>query len=553
MARLDPRRLQAALQHLHERVLREPHLPAEVQRARREFFGPRLAAGAPLPTAEQRFQEWFLLERESETLGAVPHEAVAADDDSLLDDSLASAFLLAGASGKRLEARDLQDGDCYELHAPAGTLQPGDLMVGRIHPDPAGGWLPSAAVAVYRPGQVVAAALQKDLGQLQLDRRLSQLELEHLLLRSGQHAAAVAPPLERLEAALDTLLRGAGSSRSAAEVSEALAAAARPGPVLGPLLDELAFDTAIDLDRGRELLLELWNAHHAGDAPPPAAGQAPAAEATAAGDGPPGETLGERLVRTLDQGLAQKQDVEELFAQLEAMAGIDPDAEDGEEEDDDPVHGAAAAAANAVDVGDLQPLVQEYLWETGRSDGEPARLLAQWVELQQNGAAPHVDLESVSSTDLLRFLLHVYLGAEPAARAAAVRAAHAALREFLAWAEVAQEMAVRGTLDGCQGALLDQLDRLQAAGLALSASLRAERRPGTGLWRVDDVGAAGFGVRGDDGGEHWIPVAPATAALLRPGDLLLGAVARSDGRAEGGARFAGLVVALPADAEALIG
>jgi len=548
MARLDPRRLQAALQQLHERVLREPHLPAEVQRARREFFGPRLAAGPPLPTAEQRFQEWFLLERESETLGAVPQEAVAADDDSLLDDSLASAFLLAGTSGKRLEARDLQDGDSYELHAPAGTLQPGDLMVGRIHPDPAGGWLPSAAVAVYRPGQTVAAALQKDLGQLQLERRLSQLELEHLLLRSGHHATAVAPPLERLEAALDTLLRGAGSSRSAAAVSEALAAAARPGPVLGPLLDELAFDTAIDLDRARELLVELWNAHHAGLAPPPAAEKAPAGEAAAAGDGPPGETLGERLVRTLDQGLAQKQDVEELFAQLEAMAGIDPDAEDAEE-DDDPVRDAAGAAANAVDVGDLQPLVQEYLWETGRSDSEPARLLEQWVELQQNGAMPNVDLESVSSTDLLRFLLHVYLGAEPAARAAAVRAAHAALREFLAWAEVTQEMAVRGTLDGCQGALLEQLDRLQAAGLALSASLRAERRPGTGLWRVDDVGASGFGVRGDDGGEHWIPVAPATAALLRPGDLLLGAVARSDG----GARFAGLVVALPADAEALIG
>ena len=43
-------------------------LRAELQRARRDFFGEEAAASDQDHAAEHRFAEWFLFERESETL-----------------------------------------------------------------------------------------------------------------------------------------------------------------------------------------------------------------------------------------------------------------------------------------------------------------------------------------------------------------------------------------------------------------------------------------------------------------------------------------------------
>jgi hypothetical protein len=149
----------------------------------------------------------------------------------------------------------------------------------------------------------------------------------------------------------------------------------------------------------------------------------------------------------------------------------------------------------------------------------------------------------------LRLLLHCYLAAEPAARAATVRTAFGILREFYAWVEVTQEMSLRSVLLECQGSLLDHLDRLQAAGLSLSTSLDAMSSKGTGLLRVEDVAVNGLGLLDDDGGNHWVSTPAATAALLREGDLLLGALTTSSR----GIALSGLVVALPALAEALIG
>src|SRR6185295_8214788 len=104
-----------------------------------------------------------------------------------------------------------------------------------------GSELASPAIAVYRKGAALAAAFRKDLERLDLDRRLSQAELEHLLMAGKARAAAVAAvtpperPLEHLEAELEAVLRAGACSWSAAELSRRLAAAERIGPVLGPI------------------------------------------------------------------------------------------------------------------------------------------------------------------------------------------------------------------------------------------------------------------------------------------------------------------------------
>ncbi|MBL9078981.1 MAG: hypothetical protein JNL08_15865 [Planctomycetes bacterium] len=543
MSQHEARAIEVTLGRMLARAGADAHLAAELQRARREFFGDGEAATA---AQEQRFREWFLLERESELLGAVPASVQPFADDGDLDGSLAGVFLVVAGAADEVEAEDLQDGEVLDLSVPAGSLQAGDLVVGRLFPLEAGTWTPSTAAAVFRPGGVLGDAFRRDVARIELPRRLQQIELEHLLLRRADQVPSPTAsdvddaPLEHLEADLEGLLRASSSPATASSISTRLAEAERPGSVLGPVLEELAFETDIDLDAARELMLRIWNAHHAGATPRPAPRQAD-------------ETLGERLVRALDEGLREKRDVEDLFAQLERMAGIEPDADDpdaaldedaaGDEsahDDDD----AADAAADGYD-GDLGPLVQEYLWETGR-DGEPAAaVLQQWVALQRNAPVPHTDLEQVTSGDLLRLLLHCYLRAAPDQRSGAVQQAFAELERFYAWAESTQQLTLGAVLESCRTEFVDQIDRLQQASHALSTADSGAR---PAFLEVEDLTAEGVGVRDDDGGHHWLPAPAATTALLRAGDLLLGALVPGPN----GKSLAGLVVVLPGSARTLM-
>ena len=576
MTRKEARATEIAVLALQQQLEANPKLHAEVQRARRQFFGNEADARerrGDSDAGEHRFAEWFVLERDSEVLGAVPVAVPAlAEQVKELLGSLVGAFHVTLAAKNGVEARDLQDGEDLELVVPSETLRPGDLLVGRLFPLENGQWIPSSSAAVFRPGEEIGLAFQRDYTRLELDRRLQQVELEHLLLRRADQtpsptAGTVAKvPLEHLEADLDRLLDGSGSKYSAAEVSELLAEAGNPGPVMGPLLDDLAFDTAVDLDRARELLLQIWNSYHEGDKPKTAAAEGAGAEPL-----PPGETLGERLVRTLDEGLSRKRDVGEVFAQLERLAGIDPEADDdgddnpfdrGEEEDDGepaerPADGARIAEdehdddeddrrGDEVAAGDVGPLVEEYLWEAGIDTPEVGATLRMWVGVQGNAALPHIDLVDVTGQDLMRFLLHVYLGAAPECRAEEVRASFGTLQGFFAWAERTQEMELASVVQACRGSLLDHLDRLATASQALSSPPDRSRRPG--ILQVEDLGPTGFGVRDDDGGDHWLQATAQTVAALQKGDLVLGTLVPHGN----GSTLAGLVVVLPADARSLM-
>jgi len=530
----------------------DSHLQAELQRARRQFFGANDPSARDFrgdrPAAELRFAEWFALERESEVLGAVPIDVPKfARDLHLCGGSTAGVWLVRSVVDDDVEAEDLQDGDTVDLDVPRGSLQTGDLVVGRLFPHRDGTFTPSAAAAVFRPGAELAEAFRHDIANVGLDRRLHQIELEHLLLRrAGQTPSPTADPsrdvppsdvpLERLEAELATLLeKGSGTFR-VETISQELADAERPGQVMGPLLERLAFETSVDLDAARRVMLQIWNARHADDA------------TTETPDTPRGETLGEQLVRTLDDGLRKKRDVDDLFAQLERMAGLEPGASDEgdnpfDHEDGDDDEEADDATAGP---GDLGPLVEEYLWETGRGDEPAAAALRVWAELQGNAAVPHTDLETVTSQDLMRLLLHRYLGAAPNARVTAVRGAFDELQRFYEWARREQELELGPVVEQCRGGLVAEVERLQAAGLALSTADTGE--PAPAIFDVEEVRADGIGVRDDRSGHHWVTMGKASTALLRAGDLLLGTL-DTTGRAPS---LRGMVVVLPTDARTLM-
>ncbi|HZN39723.1 MAG TPA: hypothetical protein VFD82_13020 [Planctomycetota bacterium] len=576
MTRKEARTVELTVASLAEAMAKDPRLGTELVRARREFLGTdRAEAVGAADKAHHRFAEWFALERESDNLGAVPIEVEpyceAASD---LCDSIAGVFLVLASAEDSVQARDLQDERVLELVVPAGSLQQGDLLVGRLFELDVDLWTPSTAAAVFRPGQELGKAFRRDLQHLGLERRLWQIELEHLLLRQFDQSPSPRfdqAPLEHLEADLDQLLQAGKSGLSAAEVSQRLALARGPGAVMEPLLEALAFDTEVDLDKCRTLMLQIWNAHHS----------LPLDEAQVSSAAPaPGEKLGERLARTLEEGLRHRRDVAELFAQLERMAGLrsedgdepgdprdaevaeqeegedDPegpqddqdeeDGEDGEDEDQGDDDGSVAAS------GDLDPLVQEYLWETGRAGDPAGPTLRLWLQLQEDSPLPHTDFEFVTGKDLMRLLLYVYLGAPPTGRADAVRSAFAELQRFYAWAASTQEQDFRSVLDECKGPLLDQVERLQEAGIQFSTAATTNARPG--ILQVEDLGPKGFGVRDDDGENHWLSASPRSLSSLRVGDLLLGALARGTGPEHNGTgpSLVGLVVVLPADAKSLI-
>ena len=541
--------LDEAMRELVTRLGAAPGLGPELQRARREFQPGAVAAPVPgrgvVEAGERRFFEWFALERYSEILGevpvAVPRFAVA---ESLMG-SCVGVFTVTSSGEGLAVARDLQDDTLLDLMVPTRSLAVGDLVVGRLFPVGVGQWLPSVAATVFRPGGSLAAAFRQDTARLQLGRRLQQVELEHLLLQQQGGAGtvgdeqSVAPPLEHLEADLDALLTDGGPSATA--ISERLAEAPRPGAVMGPLLDELAFESEVDLDAARRILLQIWNAHHADGQADSGTGAQTTPDDTSAPR--PDETLGEQMVRTLEDGLRQHRDVDGLFAELEEMAGLEPGSADDAENPHDRTAVEHADTETSGLAGTLDPLVQEYLWESGNQDSPAAVTLRLWVDLQSNAAVPRVDLEEVTGLDLMRLLMHVYLAASPSERVAAVRAAFAAVEQFFGWAARTQELELGGVVTDCRGGLLDHLDRLAEASLRLSSAGTPSGQPA--MMEVVDVTDSGFGLCGEDSGNVWIDAAADTAARLRVGDIVLSAISAAGA-------LAGPVVVLPPDARKLI-
>lgn len=545
------------LRDLLAKVEEDPGLAAELARARREFFGADqaeyLARGTSkadrdrMDAAANRFAEWFLLERESDVLGEVPVRALAermgrGDEAEDLEASVAGVFVVDRVAGGEVRVRDLQDERSYDLEGVrAATVSVGDVLVGRLFPLASGAYLPSQACVVEPRGRELAEAFRQDLVRLGLQRRLNQAELERVMVQSlAQQRAQPFRALERVEADLDAFLRHAGRSpQDIRRLLEALAAAERPAVVMGPLLEELAFDTNVDLELARRLLLEAWNAYHArGRAPAPAPRPAPPEpDPPIAGAGP---TLGSDVAARIERGLARGQDVEDVFAEVEGMLGVDP----SEDEDED------AAALDPFTIGDLEPLVYEYLWETATEDTAGGRALRRLVEMQHEAPVPKTNLEYLEAEDLTRFLLQVYLQSPPEQRHAAVAAAHDTLHSFFAWGEATQDFRLQPTLQECDRAFYDHVERLAAASLALSSTVRPRAGERPQLFRVLAVGDTGTEVLLIQSEENLLLPGPAgLAARLHPGDLLLGLLDRS-GKAP---RLHGMVVAMPGSVERMLG
>ncbi len=531
---------------------------AELERARREFFGseqvPYVEAAAD--AAAQRFAEWFLLERVSDVLGVTPLSGLGdpEGEDAILAESRAGLFLVEAGDGDP-QLRDLDGGDSLQLQALPMRLASGDLLVGRLYLGADGVHLASPAIAWLPASPQIAVAFQRDRRRLELGRRLSQAEIERLVfqqwaardLARQSTVGGEDTPIERIEADLQSLLEAAGADDtwSATSISRSMReAGAGGGALVGALLDQLAFDTDVDLDRARELLLTLWN--RIGSTPTERSDPMPGAAPPRAPSAPrrfeerAGEHLGQRLARRIEEGLASHEDRASMFADVERMLGESID------EDED-----AREADEVLEDGDLEPLVREFAWEQGLRPAEEA-LLGSMVSAQRAAPVPRLHVDYLDAEDWSRWLLQVWLAAAPRQRAEAVKDAFALAARFQDWLCSEQSIDVRSTLEPARRVLLEESGRLQEAGdaLSLEAAAEADRELTPHLLRV--VGRKEDALHLEstvDGSRRWLGCAAAAVDRLVEGDLLIAAVVDHRGRT----RLSGPIAVIPAAAEPLLG
>lgn len=378
-------------------------------------------------------------------------------------------------------------------------------------------------------------AFQRDYRALELERRLSQIEIEHLVFHKWRLAeeSGSRTPVTEMEKELSTLLERSGQEPGlAAEICQALREAEQPGAVMGPVLDQLAFETDVDLERLRVVLVEIWNGYR--DVPQVSAPPKPTKGTSVPSRA---EGLGAQLARRIEEGLSAKEDVEELFDEVAEMLG--------EDIDDEPEEVAGVAQ------GDLEPLIQEFLWEHKCEAGPENAVLSSLLAQQQEAPVPKVDLEYLEASDLLLLLLRTYLDAPPAQRQARVQGVFDVLERFYVWAERTQEYELAGILSECREAFVADVGRLHRASLGLSdvaAAAPMEEKPT--LLRVFGVTEGLLEVVPADGADPVRVSNLAATADLRGDDLLLAMIGPV---AEGFLELRGMVVVLPAAAESLLG
>ncbi len=362
---MDSATLERDFSLLAESVRKDERLRDELDRSRSEFFGAG-AASSPPPQALRRHLEWFLLERPSGVLGGVPIQVLEADSPSILRQSFAGVFEVSAASPDGgLWVRDLSGLGEYPVieTEAAGELAAGDLLVGRLFAADGGAFLLSPAMGCFRSPPLLGA-LRRDLDQMRHGRRgvlrMQQSELERLFFAPGHAWELENDPAGPARRAAREALESLGIEDREVERLLAVvgsAAASGDGGSVMELLNELAFDTGVDLEVARRALTGLWAAERQRTRPDPASGN---------GHPLQNGVDARQALAAFDRGRAEGKDLEQLFSTLERDLGV----EGGEAEEED--------SAGAPDFpGVVGAMIEEFLWETELELGpESARALA---------------------------------------------------------------------------------------------------------------------------------------------------------------------------------
>lgn len=517
MTRFEEARLgfHAALVALSDFIRVDRVLSAQVAAGRAEFFG-QLPPSASDPAGAQRFLEWFALERRAEGAGGPPVVSFLTAGCPGLDpaqrpfaaslaESRIGVFAVCDMDDEGIEVEDAVGGDHLRVWLPATERrsETGNTLVGRLVPVPGReDWMATDSAEMHG-GTVLYQAYFEEAERRRLESGeepppISQLEIERLLHAGEGGSDEDVSTVEREFATF--LASAAGGLPDVETLSYALSVASRPGAVIGPFLEQVAFDTTLDLERAQRLCLRLWNAHRR-QAEETALPQPPKSVVRARA---PQEELGRAVLRELEDGMARGDDLEGIFDRLEQMVGSEP-TEDVPEE----------LQWHVEDEGNLQALLAEYLWEReheGRPVGKAdAERLQEFV--RDAGASGLREVERLEQMHVGAALVEAWAAGRQADCVALV----AALADWADWLGGVQELAMRFDPRAFLLTLREERRRSESVRRQLLVSDGAA--DSLRSWRVRERTAADRWVLASGDGREIL----LDAALdLQPGDLVLG-------------------------------
>lgn len=533
---VEPRRIDRAFEALVPFLQTRPELEAEFRRSIGTFFHGTPGGGAPheLLLAARRHMEWFALEHPSPTLDGTPVQAVgeawlertepeAVGREELarcLRDSISGVFEVTGVqAGEGAWLRDLAGYGEYPVAEAAGAevLESGDLIVGRLFPLGDGAFHVSRAAGFYR-NPALRAALVRDLDEARELRggkvlHVAQADLEAMFWRGREGRGEESEGGGEPEAELRELLArgGVGEQRTDAILARLASIPFDPsrlvhgsGDALGEILDELAFDTEVDLEGARRLLVRVWS--RSARVLGPAGGGS-------AKDGDGGVDARAAL-EAFERGRRAGADLETLFRALEEDLELEP----GSDEEDHP----------APDFpGVVGAMVEEFLWETGLNEGEDVARRREVLRPLGRFGASIGTFDNLSARDLLQFTSFWLLEERVLESGAQARDLVEALRAFCGWAEEAHELPLLRDFESTLDGLEQSLPRVVEANRSLG---RAARDPGDTGELLTFLGEHGglASVRDGSGLEHRVRVRGPWLDHVEQGDPMRGRVQIDD-------------------------
>ena len=506
--------LDAGMSLFLELIQGDPSLDAYIEDARQEYFpGEAGFAGDPrsAPAAEVRFLEWVLFERDFEG-GLLVERLLPSWRESAGPELSPYESTFLGTSAGIFEVGEEAAPGLYwlkdvagfgefavEVRVADGPPQPGDLIVGRIFPTSDSIHVLSPGAGCFRDSGLIAA-VHRDLEQARRNRshqalRVRQEDLEAMFW--GDALGDEAPdPVHDLRGFLT--VGGLGSDEVDGFI-DALSKRPVPKDNSGPfflsaiqdLLDHLAFDTQVDLNLAQKKVLACWIHLQSG-------GKTRSEQA----ESDEGSMTPEEALKAFDEDRASGLDAESAIARLSERLGLDSDPADQEPSTD-----------SHTPHGLLDGLIEEYLWDLGRTNDLKGAEHGAVIELIRNELR-HVEMiEDLTPRRLLLFACTSLMEQEGLTPGQASERVQAVI-EFTTWC-----VEHHGHLE--DEAVLDAFASLGVSGervCAVNEYLKPQAKGGA--WLQVESAAGLWEAVSSSGGRYELVASEEGLADLEPGDFV---------------------------------
>jgi hypothetical protein len=517
----------------------DPVLGEVLRTSASDFFrgGGGAGDGEDSRSAERRHLEWFLAERSNAPSEQQRIElllARCAKESGVHAAEWATA--LEGSHASLFQVESVEPGGGFRLLDLAGPFEcsavaaddfpapaVGDVIGGRVFPLGDGFHHVSRAAVAWRNAELLAA-VRADFERARLARTpsarqrstLGQSEIEAILRAWRREVAGVrGSPAGAVARARAMFLESGLSREDADEFLEWLAREA-PDParilpggddVLRDVLDALAFETSVDLDAARMLLIDAWDEMHSLPPEPTKAVQR-TPETTA----PPADVAS--AIAEFDRKRREGTPVDQAIADLEHdldLEGSESSEEAGETEE------------SASDLpGVVGGVVEEFLWEEELLHG-PEKANRYQVLRGLAVCADRVgNIEDLGRRELTDFACRWAIESGAVRDPEAAEVLLEGLERFCRWAEENHDLSLHGEFAPVLAELRRSLPRVALANRACSAEPLSSPEGSEWLEFVERRGT-GDAVLADLAGKRTeVEVSSSVLEHLHPGDWVRG-------------------------------